>query len=73
MLPLTQYTEQLPLFNAMNFNLNVYDAEHHDQRGRHERPVVPVRSRRRDAQCHRHSYIILGFPQGSAGTSGHEV
>jgi prepilin-type N-terminal cleavage/methylation domain-containing protein/prepilin-type processing-associated H-X9-DG protein len=27
MLPLTQYTEQLPLFNAMNFNLNVYDIE----------------------------------------------
>ncbi len=27
MLPLTQYTEQLPLFNAMNFNLNVYDRE----------------------------------------------
>jgi len=25
MLPLTQYTEQMPLFNAMNFNLNVYD------------------------------------------------
>ena len=27
MLPLTQYTEQLALFNAMNFNLNVYDRE----------------------------------------------
>jgi prepilin-type N-terminal cleavage/methylation domain-containing protein/prepilin-type processing-associated H-X9-DG protein len=27
MLPLTQYTEQLALFNAMNFNLNVYDIE----------------------------------------------
>jgi prepilin-type N-terminal cleavage/methylation domain-containing protein/prepilin-type processing-associated H-X9-DG protein len=27
MLPLAQYTEQLPLFNAMNFNLNVYDWE----------------------------------------------
>jgi prepilin-type N-terminal cleavage/methylation domain-containing protein/prepilin-type processing-associated H-X9-DG protein len=27
MLPLAQYTEQLPLFNAMNFNLNVYDRE----------------------------------------------
>ncbi len=25
MLPLTQYTEQLPLFNAMNFMVNVYD------------------------------------------------
>ncbi len=25
MLPLTQYTEALPLFNAMNFNVNVYD------------------------------------------------
>jgi prepilin-type N-terminal cleavage/methylation domain-containing protein/prepilin-type processing-associated H-X9-DG protein len=25
MLPLTQYTEQLALFNAMNFNVNVYD------------------------------------------------
>jgi prepilin-type processing-associated H-X9-DG protein len=25
MLPLTQYTEQLALFNAMNFNINVYD------------------------------------------------
>jgi prepilin-type N-terminal cleavage/methylation domain-containing protein/prepilin-type processing-associated H-X9-DG protein len=27
MLPLTQYTEQLALFNAMNFNINVYDRE----------------------------------------------
>ncbi len=27
MLPLTQYTEQNSLFNAMNFNLNVYDIE----------------------------------------------
>ncbi len=27
MLPLTQYTEQNALFNAMNFNLNVYDRE----------------------------------------------
>src|SRR5262249_51651082 len=27
MLPLSQYTEQLALFNAMNFNLNVYDRE----------------------------------------------
>jgi len=27
MLPLTQYTEQLQLFNAMNFNLNVYDRQ----------------------------------------------
>jgi prepilin-type N-terminal cleavage/methylation domain-containing protein/prepilin-type processing-associated H-X9-DG protein len=27
MLPLAQYTEQLALFNAMNFNLNVYDRE----------------------------------------------
>jgi prepilin-type processing-associated H-X9-DG protein len=27
MLPLTQYTEQLALFNAMNFNVNVYDIE----------------------------------------------
>ena len=27
MLPLTQYTEQLPLFNAMNFNVNVYDVQ----------------------------------------------
>ncbi len=27
MLPLTQYTEALPLFNAMNFSLNVYDRE----------------------------------------------
>ncbi|MHB1555890.1 MAG: DUF1559 family PulG-like putative transporter [Isosphaeraceae bacterium] len=25
MLPLTQYTEALPLFNAMNFSVNVYD------------------------------------------------
>jgi prepilin-type N-terminal cleavage/methylation domain-containing protein/prepilin-type processing-associated H-X9-DG protein len=25
MLPLTQYTEQLALFNAMNFNVNMYD------------------------------------------------
>src|SRR4030081_3688468 len=25
MLPLTMYTEQLQLFNAMNFNINVYD------------------------------------------------
>jgi prepilin-type N-terminal cleavage/methylation domain-containing protein/prepilin-type processing-associated H-X9-DG protein len=25
MLPLTQYTEQLSLFNAMNFNINIYD------------------------------------------------
>ena len=48
MLPLTQYTEQLPLFNAMNFNLNVYDSrEHHDQRHRAEDPLVPVRSRGR--------------------------
>jgi prepilin-type N-terminal cleavage/methylation domain-containing protein/prepilin-type processing-associated H-X9-DG protein len=27
MLPLTQYTEQIALFNAMNFMLNVYDIE----------------------------------------------
>ena len=27
MLPLTQYTEQIQLFNAMNFNVNVYDRE----------------------------------------------
>jgi prepilin-type N-terminal cleavage/methylation domain-containing protein/prepilin-type processing-associated H-X9-DG protein len=27
MLPLTQYTEQIQLFNAMNFNCNVYDRE----------------------------------------------
>jgi prepilin-type processing-associated H-X9-DG protein len=27
MLPLTQYTEQNALFNAMNFNINVYDRE----------------------------------------------
>jgi prepilin-type N-terminal cleavage/methylation domain-containing protein/prepilin-type processing-associated H-X9-DG protein len=27
MLPLAQYTEQIALFNAMNFNLNVYDIE----------------------------------------------
>ena len=27
MLPLTQYTEQVALFNAMNFNINVYDRE----------------------------------------------
>lgn len=27
MLPLSQYTEQLALFNAMNFSLNVYDRE----------------------------------------------
>ena len=30
LLPLTQFTEQMPLFNSMNFSLNMWDPQNMD-------------------------------------------
>ena len=59
MLPLTQYTEQIPLFNAMNFNVNVYDRQNTTINATGmTHPLVPVRSRGRDSPKLAQGYVV---------------
>ena len=71
MLPLTQYTEQLSLFNAMNFNLNVYDAQNTTINAVGMSVLwCPSDPGVETPNVYSPSYIILASSQGSAGTSG---